>query len=368
MKLYNQDVKVRFKEEKMFNFYGERNLQRYDEFKYKFFYDRGQKMDSQFWRPPEVSLAKDKVDFKGLEKHEERIFTLNLKRQEILDSLQGRAPILTFGRVCTIPELEYCITRIAFQETNHSDTYAYVLKNVYDDPKKVFDEILDDDVITKHSKEIAKYYEDFYEKINLWEVRHIIPKEYVPTLQEIKKAGYLALVAWNALEGIRFYVSFACTFAFAENKKMEGNAKEIKLIARDENVHLSITQKMLNILKKDESEGFSEIAKECEQEAIEIYRLASIDEIEWADYLFEEGSIIGLNSDILKKYMMFLTNQRMKAVGFSKLFDEAPNTNPLPWTESWLGVGKTELRPQETELTDYQIANANTDMTEEDWV
>lgn len=364
MKLYDEKNKVDFTKGKMFDLYGTRNLQRYDQFKYKFFYDQGQKMDSQFWKPAEVSLTKDNVDFKNLETHEERISTFNIKRQEILDSLQGRAPVLTFGRICTLPELEYWITRVGFQETNHSDTYAYVLKNVYDDSTKVFDEILDDEIITRHSGKIARKYEELYDLINKWESYPNYRNK--ATERQLKKAIYLALIGWNILEGIRFYVSFACTFAFAENKKMEGNAKELKLIARDENVHLAGTQFIINKLRKEDSEEFVEIAQECEEEAIQMYLDAAEDENEWADYLFRDGSIIGLNADILKTYMKFLTNNRMKAIGLPKQFDV--NSNPLPWMDAWLGNGKTEVRAQETELTDYKIANTSAEFDEEDWV
>ena len=317
-----------------------------------------------FGNPAEISLVKDALDFKTLEQHEERIFTLNLKRQEILDSLQGRAPMLTFGRVTTLPELEYAITRLGFQETNHSDTYAYILKNVYDDATKVFDEIQDDEIITKHSGKIAEKYEEFYDLINKWESYPNYRNKN--TLKQLKKACYLALISWNILEGIRFYVSFACTFAFAENKKMEGNAKEIKLIARDENVHLSITQKMINILRKEDDEGFKDIIAECQAEVLDLYKDAAEDEIVWADYLFKDGTIIGLNADILKQYMKYLTNQRLRAIGYPKLFDDA-NNNPLPWVDAWLGFGKTEMRPQETEITDYQIANIDGEIDEDDW-
>ena len=234
MKLYDEKNKVDFSQAKMFDLEnGTRNLQRYDKFKYQFFYKQGEKMDQNFWKPSEVSLTKDVQDFKLLEPHEQRILTLNIKRQEILDSLQGRAVIHTFGRVCTLPELEYWITRLTYQETNHSDTYAHILKNVFDDATKVFDEILDDVIITEHSRKIAQYYEKFYELINKWESYPNYRNEN--TLKNLKKSLVLALVSWNILEGVRFYVSFACTFAFGENKKMEGNAKELKLIARDEN-------------------------------------------------------------------------------------------------------------------------------------
>jgi ribonucleoside-diphosphate reductase beta chain len=368
MKLYDCDTKVNFSHGKLFDFEnGARNLQRYDRFKYKFFYDQGQKMDSQFWKPGEVSLFKDVLDFKNLDSHEDRIFTLNLKRQEILDSLQGRAPILTFGRICTLPEFEYWVTRVGFQETNHSDTYAYILKNVYSDATKVFDEILDNEIITKHSRNIANKYEILYDLINKWEA--FGPEYRTPeTLKELKKATYLALIAWNILEGVRFYVSFACTFAFSENKKMEGNAKEIKLIARDENVHVAGTQFAINKLRKDESEGFIEIAKECEEEAIELYKMAAEDEIEWAEYLFKDGSIIGLTSEMLKNYMMYLTNVRTRAIGLPKIFPSVSSNNPLPWIDHWLGQGSVEVLPQETEITAYIIGKTSTDIHESDWM
>ena len=366
MKLYDEKNKVDFSQAKMFDLEnGTRNLQRYDKFKYPFFYKQGEKMDQNFWKPSEVSLTKDVQDFKLLEPHEQRILTLNIKRQEILDSLQGRAVIHTFGRVCTLPELEYWITRLTYQETNHSDTYAHILKNVFDDATKVFDEILDDVIITEHSRKIAQYYEKFYELINKWESYPNYRNEN--TLKELKKALVLALVSWNILEGVRFYVSFACTFAFGENKKMEGNAKELKLIARDENVHLAGTQKMINILRKDKSEGFVEIFEELHDEIIQLYKDSAEDEIEWAKYLFEEGSFIGLNFEILKNYMQELTNNRMRAVGLPKLFDKTP-TNVLPWINPWLGTGKVENLPQETQIEDYKIANTNIDMDEEDWM
>ena len=364
MKLYDEHSKVDFVNEPMF-FGSGRNLQRYDKNKYVWYFDQGEKMDAVTWKPNEISLTKDAMDFKVLEPHEERIFTLNIKRQEILDSLQGRAPMLTFGRITTLPELEYAIIRWTFQESNHSNTYAHILRNIYPNPSKVFDEILDDAMITKHTTFIAQHYEDLYAKINAWEY---LPEGHPdrPTLKEMKRATYLALVSVNILEGVRFYVSFACTFAFAENKKMVGNAGELKLIARDENLHLALTQKMINHLTKNADEGFQEVIAECENEVREMYRHAAEDEIEWAQYLFEDGSILGLNANILEQYMKFMTNTRMRGIGLSKLYPEV-TTTPLPWMGSWLGTEKTEVLPQEEEITSYIIGAVSDDMEESDW-
>ncbi len=358
MKLYDEETKIDFKYEPMFLGRG-RNLQRYDEPKHKFFYDIGQRMDSMFWKPAEISLLKDKLDYAELEDFEQRIFDLNLKRQILLDSIQGRSITQTFGRVCTNPELEYTMVRWEYQETNHSDAYSYILRNVYDNPADVFDTIIEDEVIKKHAINITQHYEELYELINAYESGVGIADK------DVLKAIWLALISVNILEGVRFYVSFACTFAFAENKKMEGNAKELVLIARDENQHLALTQKIISILKKEKSEGFFDVIEETKDDVIGMYLDAARDEIEWAEYLFRDGTILGLNANILTKYMHYITNQRMKAIGLSKLFDQTQN--PLPWMGSYLGDTKVEVLPQETEISSYVVGAISGDIEDNVW-
>jgi len=358
MKIYDETKNIDVMSEPTF-FGSGKNLQRYDIMKHKIFYDLAEKMDENFWKPAEISLVNDNADFKLLNDAEKRIFTFNLKRQIVLDSIQGRSAIQTFGRVCTNSAFEVAMTRLQFQEVNHSDSYSYILRNVFDDPAEIFDTIIDDKIILKHTKNITNAYEDFYNILNKWEAGKDIP------LKKLKKKLYLSLIAWNILEGIRFFVSFACTFAFAENKKMVGNAQELKLIARDEILHLQMTQKMINILKTEESEGFFEVIEECQDEVQEMFREATLNEIEWAEYLFEEGSIIGLNSDILTKYMKFITNSRLRAIKEPKMFPEITQ-NPLPWMDQWLGQSREEVLPQELEISDYKIA-ATSDMKDNEW-
>ena len=206
---------------------------------------------------------------------------------------------------------------------------------------------------------INKYYDNLYELIGRKEVLNNVSDF------DLKKAIWLALVSVNALEGVRFYVSFACTFAFAENKRLEGNAKELTLIARDENQHLALTQKLINILKKEESEGFQEVIKATEDEVYDIYNTATDEEIEWADYLFKDGSILGLNKSILEKYMQYITNQRLKAIGYNKLFET--HQNPIPWIDSYLGNQKVEVLPQETEISSYLIGAVDDSVSEDEW-
>jgi len=363
MKLYDETKKFDLMHEPIF-FGSGRGLQRYDIMKHQVFYDLAEKMDENFWKPQEISLDQDVADFKSLENSESRISVLNIKRQMVLDTIQGRSPLLTFGRITTNSALEAAITRLQFQEVNHSDSYSYILRNVYPDPAKIFDEIIDDEIIKKHTGSITDAYEKFYNALAKWEC---LPKSDParPTLKDMKKYAWKALIAWNIIEGVRFFVSFACTFAFAENQKMTGNAQELKLIARDELLHLQITQKLINILKKDEQEGFFEVIEETREETRQMFYDAAMNEIEWAQYLFEEGSIIGLNTEILEKYMKYIVNTRLRAIKEPKMFEDVTQ-NPLPWMDQWLGKSREEVLPQEIEATEYKIGVVSA-MSDDDW-
>ena len=222
-------------------------VQRFDVVKYKQFEKLTEKQLGFFWRPEEVDILKDAKDFKELTDFEQHIFTSNLKRQILLDSVQGRSPNLALLPVVSVPELETWIETWAFSETIHSRSYTHIIRNVYPDPSKVFDEMLSIKEITECSDAITENYDKLIEQNQARERGLQSYDEY-----EHKKALYRCLMSVNILEGVRFYVSFACSWAFAELKKMEGNAKIIKLIARDENVHLASTQQMLKLLPKDD--------------------------------------------------------------------------------------------------------------------
>lgn len=331
-----------------------RNIQRYENPKYPFFEKLAQSMWKLHWTETEINLIKDKIDFINLIDHEKHIFTSNIKFQSLLDSIQGRAPFQTFGQITTLPEIEDCLIKIDCFEVLHSRAYTHILRNIFTKPEEILDEILIDDKIKARAETIAGYYDDFYAKIieyQMYSISGETPSEEF--MIELKKSLYRALINLNILEGIRFYVSFACSFAFAENQKMEGNAKEIKFIARDEAQHLAFSQKVINILKKEEGEGFLDIIPELEEEVYEMYREAAEQEIEWADYLFKDGSIIGLNATLLKQYMQYLTNARLKAIGYKPIFDKTEN--PLSWMDHWLSSKGTEVAPQETEISSYLI-------------
>ena len=326
------------------------DIQRFDILKYPAIDKITEKQLGFFWRPEEVDISKDKKDFYNLTDFEQHIFTSNLKRQIVLDSVQGRAPNLAFLPIASLPEVETWIETWSFFETIHSRSYTHIIRNIYPNPSVVFDSILDTKEITECGQDISKYYED------------LIDQNHTQTsLMDHKRALWMALIAANALEGIRFYVSFACSWAFAELKKMEGNAKIIKFIARDENTHLASTSVMIKNLLKEDSD-FVKISKEMEQETIDLFISVIEQEKAWAKYLFKDGSMIGLNEAILAQYIEWIGCKRMRALGLHCPYTVS-QANPLPWTEKWIGGGNVQVAPQETEITSYVTGGVKQDVT-----
>jgi len=325
------------------------DIQRFDVLKYPALDKITEKQLGFFWRPEEVDVSKDKKDFDNLTEHEQHIFTSNLKRQILLDSVQGRAPNLAFLPIASLPEIENWVETWSFFETIHSRSYTHIIRNVYPDPSTVFDGMLDVKEILECGNDIARYYDDLIDCNNS-----------ATNVKQHKQSLWMCMLSANALEGIRFYVSFACSWAFAELKKMEGNAKIIKFIARDENVHLAATTTIIkNMLKEDND--FVKISKEMEQEAINLFVNVIEQEKQWAKYLFKDGSMIGLNEQILCDYIEWIGCKRMRAIGLACPFS-VPKLNPLPWTEKWIGGGNVQVAPQETEITSYITGGVKQDV------
>ena len=346
-------------------------IQRYDTMKYPSFDKFTDKQLGFFWRPEEVDVYKDAKDFRALSEHEQHIFTSNLKRQILLDSVQGRAPAESFGNIVSLPELENWIITWTFSETIHSRSYTHIIRNVYSNPSEIFDGMLDIQEIVDCADDISKYYDKLIE-MSYWynllgEGTHQIisnreARNVTVDLYELKKLLYLALMSVNILEGVRFYVSFACSWAFAEAKKMEGNAKIIKFIARDENLHLGSTQLLLKTLPKDDPD-FIKIAEETKEECIQMFVDAVDQEKAWAHYLFKDGSMIGLNEQLLGDYIEYIASRRMEKVGLSKLYKVSQN--PLPWTQKWISGADVQVAPQETEITSYVSGGTKQDVSED---
>jgi len=366
MTVFNTEV-VDTKKQPMF-FGKPLGIQRYDSYKYPIFEKLTTQQLGYFWRPEEVSLQKDRGDYHTLRSEQKHIYTSNLKYQIMLDSVQGRGPGMAFIPYCSLPELEACMEVWGFMEMIHSRSYTYIIKNIYSDPTEVLDKIVTDKRILERASSVTSSYDDFinsahqYDTGMLWQLA--TEGHYAGTSErrELKRKLYRAIANVNILEGIRFYVSFACSFAFGELKLMEGSAKIISLIARDENQHLAITQNILKNWRKGDDPEMGEIAKEEEEWVYKMFDLAVNEEKRWADYLFKDGSMIGLNDKLLQQYVEWIANRRLVAIGLKRQYDISAKNNPLPWTQHWISSKGLQVAPQETEVESYVVGGIKQDV------
>jgi ribonucleotide reductase beta subunit family protein with ferritin-like domain len=344
-------------------------VQRYDSYKYPVFDKLTTQQLGYFWRPEEVSLQKDRGDYHTLRSEQKHIYTSNLKYQIMLDSVQGRGPGMAFIPYCSLPELEACMEVWGFMEMIHSRSYTYIIKNIYSDPSEVFDTIIGDERILERARSVTESYDDFiqsaqsYGTSNDWMYRLEGVTNAKENLNDVKRKLYRAVANVNILEGIRFYVSFACSFAFGELKLMEGSAKIISLIARDENQHLALTQNILNKWREGDDPEMQKIMKEEEEWTYKMFDRAVNEEKKWADYLFKDGSMIGLNDKLLQQYVEWIANRRLKAIGLKPQYDISANNNPLPWTQHWISSKGLQVAPQETEVESYVVGGIKQDVT-----
>ena len=366
MTVFNTDI-VDSTKQKMF-FGSPLGVQRYDKFKYPVFDRLTQTQLGYFWRPEEVSLQKDRADYQTLNEAQKHIFTSNLKYQILLDSVQGRGPGMAFMPYCSLPELEAAMNIWQTMEMIHSRSYTHIIKNVYADPSEVFDKILEDEKILSRAKSVTAAYDDFIQAAQVYGTGNMWKNDWhdSPTAQwelhDIKRKLYRAVANVYILEGIRFYVSFACSFAFGELKLLEGSAKIIGLIARDESQHMTITQNILNKWRDGDDPEMVEIAKQEEENVYQMFRDCVEEEKSWAEYLFKDGSIIGLNDKLLQKYVEWTANRRLKSIGMKAIFDTPISNNPLPWTAHWLSSKGMQVAPQETEVESYLIGSIKQDV------
>ena len=366
MTVFNTD-EVDTKKQPMF-FGKPLGIQRYDSYKYPVFDKLTTMQLGYFWRPEEVSLQKDRGDFQTLRPEQKHIFTSNLKYQTMLDSVQGRAPGMAFIPYCSLPELEACMEVWGFMEMIHSRSYTYIVKNVYPDPADVFDTILRDEKILERAASVTGAYDEFINQAHQWDTGCMWTDSGRGSpssswcLKDLKRNLYRAVANVNILEGIRFYVSFACSFAFGELKLMEGSAKIISLIARDENQHLVITQNILNNWRKGDDPDMQEIMKEEDEWTYKQFDMCVNEEKKWAEYLFKDGTMIGLNDKLLQQYVEWIANKRLKSIGLNPVYDIPLRNNPLPWTQHWISSKGLQVAPQETEVESYVVGGIKQDV------
>ncbi len=347
------------------------NVARYDQQRHPIFENIIEKQLSFFWRPEEVDVSKDRADWQSLTDCEKHIFISNLKYQTLLDSVAARSVNVCLLPLVSLPELETWIETWAFAETIHSRSYTHIIRNLFANPAEVFDDIVLNENIIERAADISKYFDEIIMMSHIFNIQgegtyDIDGKQVEVNKLNIKRRLYMAICAINALEAIRFYVSFACSFAFAERELLEGNAKIIRLIARDEALHLTGTQHMLNLWAdgRDDPE-MVEVAKEMHEEGRQLFMDVVEQEKAWADYLFKDGSMIGMNAAILKQYVEYIANQRLLAIGYDAPFEI--KTNPLPWMNSYLVSDNVQVAPQEAEISSYLVGQVDASVDSSDF-
>lgn len=356
--------KIDFTKEPMFLGSG-KNTQRFDSMKYPFFDEKNEKMQGFDWAFNEAKLKTDYVDFNTKMTFADQFkYTKVLQKLIFLDSLQGRGILLTLGHIVSLPELENAmLVWEYFEGAKHSKTYTENLRGVYDDPARIFDESFEIPELMLLAKSISNPYNECYELIIEMQYKIIKNLEITPEfMKALKKSVIKLLVVINILEGVRFYSGFACIWALNKSQGfVEGTSKNLKFICRDENQHLALTQKMLQILRKVKEEGFQEEYEEMRETIINLYKEAYYEEEAWIDYLFQHGSTIGLNAEISKQYLKYIINRRLKAIGENIIFSGF-NENPIPWIESYINMDKNEVLPQEGEILNYITGGINKDV------
>lgn len=352
MTVYNVDST----HSQQFMFFGEeQDIYRIDKLVHPQFDKLTRKQKGFFWQSEEIDLTKDKRDFKVLTEAQEHIFTSTLTYQNMLDSVQGRGPGLALLPHASIPEMEAFILWWSAMEQTHADAYSYLVRNVYSDPTKIFDDSVINPKIIKRAQNTIKYYDDFLTH----SLGYRNGVQYID-LFELKRKFLLMIVSINALEGLSFYGSFACSFAFAEAGLMVGNSNIISLIARDENLHLAGTQTILKLWRdgKDDPDFKTLYYQEIDQIKA-IYDNIVQQEKEWGEYLFSKGTMIGLNQKILGDYVEYIAGNRLKNLGIKH---EYISQNPLPWTLKYLNTSDKQTSPQENEKLEYIIGGVKNDL------
>jgi len=332
---------------------GRVTIQRYDEYAYAKLNKFDETQRGFFWVPDEITLTKDKIDFKSSSDAVKHIFTSNLLRQTALDSIQGRSPVECFLPVCSVPELESLVMSWSFFETIHSRSYSHIIRNIYNNPSEEFDKIHSTVEIVEMAANIGKYYDDLY----VLNSRKALGQD-VPEYEHVK-AIWLALVASYGLEAVRFMVSFATSLGMVENKIFIGNGNIISLILQDELLHTDWTAWIMNKVVKDDHR-FAQVVRDTREEAYEIYMQVIREEKAWAHYLFKKGVVIGLNANIMTDFVDWTAHNRLAQVGVN--YPVSMRSTPLPWFNKHLNTNKKQTALQENESVSYVIGAMTSDI------
>ncbi|MEK6658337.1 MAG: ribonucleotide-diphosphate reductase subunit beta [Campylobacterota bacterium] len=297
-----------------------------NDIKYQWAYNLWEMMLNNTWFPKEVDMTRDVSDYKHITEMEKDAYDKALSQLIFMDSLQTNNIMDNINPYVTAPEINLILVRQAYEEALHSQSYAVMVDSISVNSKEIYDLWRRDMMLKSKNDAIAKVYEELSKN---------------PTEHNFVKACF----ANQILEGIYFYSGFAYIYTLARSGKMLGSAQMIRFIQRDEVTHLVLFQNLINSLRKERPDLFSEQLKE---EVIAMFKEAVELEVAWGKYI-TQGQILGLTDAILEQYIQYLADDRLSSVGFAKLYNV---TNPIKWVDDF-----SKFNDQKTNFFEGTVAN-----------
>ena len=329
---------------KIFNEKGERgtqniiganstNLREWNRIKYDWTNNMYRTMLNNFWIPEEISLSEDVKQFGNLTNGERNALDKIISFLNFLDSVQSEN-LPNISRYITASEVSSLLNIQAFQEEIHAQSYSYILDTITNPitRDKIYDMWREDEHLLNRNKFIASIYENFNQN---------------PTKENFIKA----IMANYILEGIYFYSGFSFFYTLARQGKMTATSTIFKYINRDEITHLVLFQ---NIIKEIKVENPDIFTKSLEEELRNMMKTGVQHEISWGQYV-TNNEILGLNNDLIEKYIKYLSNLRLKAIGLEPLYSDI-NQNPMAWIESFSKINNTKTDFFEAKVLNYTKA------------
>lgn len=323
--IYNPDSKESLNDRRVFggNSDGMINFTR---MKYQWALNLWDMMEANTWFPREVQMTQDAKDYKLLTSAEKRMYDLVLSQLIFMDSLQTNNLMDNINPYITAPEINACLSRQSYEEANHSKSYAVMVESISDNTDLIYDMWKTDAKLREKNTYIAEVYEKLSDVID---DRKIV----------------LALFANQILEGIYFYAGFAAIYALGKAGKMLGSSQMIRFIQRDEVTHLLLFQNMINSVRKERPELFTQ---DLENEVRAMFRKAVDLEASWGAYI-TQGQILGFTDAIIRQYIEYLADRRLEAIGYKPEYNVK---HPIPWVD-----GYASFNDQRTNFFEGNVVN-----------
>jgi len=325
-KIYNPDSTESVNDRKVFG--GDpTGIFELNNIKYQWAYNLWEVMLNNTWFPKEVDMTRDVNDYKNITTDEKAAYDKALSQLIFMDSLQTNNLIDNVNPYVTSSEINLILVRQSFEEALHSQSYAVMVDSISTNSEEIYDLWRTDMMLKTKNDAIFRTYDAL--SVN-------------PTEHNFVKACF----ANQILEGIYFYSGFAYIYTLARSGKMLGSAQMIRFIQRDEVTHLVLFQNLINTLRKERPDLFTEQLK---AEVIAMFEEAVKLESDWGKYI-TQGQILGLTDDIVDQYIKYLADERLSAVGFDKLYNV---TNPIKWVDDFAKFNDQKTNFFEGTVTNY---------------